>query len=101
MVIGESRTPPESITIVDRHFGGPWTEIKLDAVCYYLECYTKALSRMRFDLWYVDGFAGAGDRTNEKLTGGLLERQPMKWVTETLPGSAKRAMAPSPLTPLA
>jgi three-Cys-motif partner protein len=92
MTIDESRAPPESITVVDHHFGGPWTEIKLDAVCYYLECYTKALSRKQFDLWYVDGFAGTGDRTNEKLTGGLLERQPMKWVTETLPGSAKRAM---------
>jgi three-Cys-motif partner protein len=92
MTIDESRATPESITMVDHHFGGPWTEIKLDAVCYYLECYTKALSRKQFDLWYVDGFAGTGDRTNEKLTGGLLERQPMKWVTETLPGSAKRAM---------
>jgi three-Cys-motif partner protein len=74
------------------HFGGPWTELKLDAVSYYLECYTKALSQRQFDLWYVDVFAGTGDRTNEKLTGGLLERQPLKWVTETLPGSAKRAM---------
>jgi hypothetical protein len=92
MTIDESRATPESITMVDHHFGGPWTEIKLDAVCYYLGCYTKALSRKQFDLWYVDGFAGTGDRTNEKLTGGLLERQPMKWVTETLPGSAKRAM---------
>src|SRR5947209_12496755 len=78
--------------MVEHHFGGPWTEIKLDAVCYYLECYTKALTPKQFDLWYVDVFAGTGDRTNEKLTGGLLERQPMKWITETLPGFAKRAM---------
>jgi hypothetical protein len=66
--------------------------IKLDAVCYYLEGYTKALTQKKFDLWYVDVFAGTGDRTNEKLTGGLLERQPVQWVTETLPGSAKRAL---------
>lgn len=78
--------------MVDHHFGGPWTELKLDAVCYYLECYTKALTQKNFDLWYVDVFAGTGDRTNEKLAGGLLERQPVQWVTETLPGSAKRAM---------
>jgi three-Cys-motif partner protein len=92
MTIGESRATPESITMVDHHFGGPWTEIKLDAVCYYLECYTKALSQRQFDLWYVDVFAGTGDRTNGKLTGGLLELEPVRWVTETLPGSAKRAM---------
>ncbi len=78
--------------MVDHQFGGPWTELKLDAVCYYLECYTKALTPKKFDLWYIDAFAGTGDRTHEKLTGGLLEREPMKWVTETLPGSAKRAM---------
>jgi three-Cys-motif partner protein len=78
--------------MVEHHFGGAWTELKLDAVCYYLQCYTKALSQKNFDLWYVDVFAGTGDRTSEKLAGGLLERQPVQWVTETLPGSAKRAM---------
>jgi three-Cys-motif partner protein len=78
--------------MIEHQFGGPWTEIKLDAVCYYLECYTKALTQRQFDLWFVDVFAGSGERTNERLTGGLLESQPMKWVSETLPGSAKRAM---------
>jgi hypothetical protein len=73
MVAGESRATPESITMVDHRFGGPWTEIKLDAVCYYLECYTKALSRKQFDLWYVDAFAGIGDRTNEKLPVDLRD----------------------------
>src|SRR5262249_54532640 len=43
-------------------FGGPWTEIKLDAVQYYLECYSKALKRVGFDLTYVDAFAGTGSR---------------------------------------
>jgi three-Cys-motif partner protein len=78
--------------MVEHQFGGPWTEIKLDAVCYYLECYTKALSQRRFDIWFVDVFAGTGERTSERLTGGLLESKPMKWVSETLPGSAKRAL---------
>jgi three-Cys-motif partner protein len=93
MMQGESRLAiPEIVRMVEHQFGGPWTEIKLDAVCYYLECYTKVLSQRQFDLWYVDVFAGTGDRTNEKLTGGLLECQPVRWVTETLPGSAKCAM---------
>jgi len=30
--------------MVDHPFGGPWTEIKLDAVQYCLECYAKALT---------------------------------------------------------
>lgn len=47
-------------------FGGPWTEIKLDAVEYYLECYTRALKRVGFDLWYIDAFAGSGDRERER-----------------------------------
>jgi three-Cys-motif partner protein len=76
----------------EHQFGGAWTELKLDAVCYYLECYTKALSQKNFDLWYVDAFAGTGDRTEEQLAGGLLEQQPVEWITKTLPGSAKRAM---------
>jgi len=37
--------------MVDHPFGGPWTEIKLDAVQYYLECYAKALTPKKFDLW--------------------------------------------------
>jgi three-Cys-motif partner protein len=81
-----------AIPMTEHNFGGPWTEIKLDAICYYLECYTKALSQRKFDLWYVDAFAGTGDRTSERLTGGIFENAPMRRVAETLPGSAKRAL---------
>jgi three-Cys-motif partner protein len=81
---------------VEHDFGGAWTEIKLDAVEYYLKCFTGALSRMRFDLWYVDAFAGTGDRNEQQLTGGLLENKPVEWVTKTLPGSAKRALNVEP-----
>jgi hypothetical protein len=63
--------------MIEHHFGGPWTELKPDAVCYYVECYTKALSRKQFDLWYVEAFAGAGERTNERLFGGL-DQQPIE-----------------------
>src|SRR3982074_1713951 len=45
----------------------------------------QSAQRAAIDIWYIGVFAGAGDRTNEKLTGGWLEIQPMKWVTETLP----------------
>jgi hypothetical protein len=45
---------------MSHRFGGPWTELKLDAVEYYLQCYTRALTYARMDIWYVDAFAGAG-----------------------------------------
>ncbi len=48
--------------MVGHRYGGTWTELKLDAVTYYLECYTKALTHRRFILWYIDAFAGTGDR---------------------------------------
>jgi hypothetical protein len=35
--------------MIEHTFGGPWTEIKLDAVQYYLECYTRALKRVDID----------------------------------------------------
>ena len=81
--------------VVGHRFGGPWTEIKLDAVQYYLQCYTKALAHI-FDLYYIDAFAGSGDRTEEREVGGILEGRPIETVVETLDGSAKRALSISP-----
>ncbi|MFB0491259.1 three-Cys-motif partner protein [Methylobacterium sp. OAE515] len=80
-------------TAIPHAFGGAWTEIKLDAVSYYLECYTKALSNTSFDLWYIDAFAGTGSREAEKEIGGLFEGRPRETVIETLAGSARRALA--------
>jgi three-Cys-motif partner protein len=77
-------------------FGGPWTEIKLDAVEYYLKCYTKALKRVGLDLWYIDAFAGSGDRETERQVGGIFEGAPIETVRETLAGSARRALSVQP-----
>jgi three-Cys-motif partner protein len=82
--------------MVEHPFGGPWTEIKLDAVEYYLKCYTKALKRVGFDLWYIDAFAGTGTRDSERVVGGLFEGIPIQTVKETLAGSARRAVAVRP-----
>lgn len=41
-------------------FGGPWTEEKLEILEAYLDAYTTALKNQRFNLWYVDAFAGSG-----------------------------------------
>jgi three-Cys-motif partner protein len=77
-------------------FGGPWTEIKLDAVEYYLGCYTNALQHWPFDLWYVDAFAGTGSRTVERLDGGLFDGRPIEPMREVLAGSARRALSVKP-----
>lgn len=82
--------------MVEHSFGGPWTEIKLDAVEYYLQCYTKALKRVHFDLTYVDAFAGTGTRDIEQRVGGLFEGAPIETVKQTLAGSARRAIAVVP-----
>jgi three-Cys-motif partner protein len=77
-------------------YGGPWTEVKLDAVQYYLECYAKALSAAGMETWYIDAFAGTGDRETERTIGGLLEGGPLEQIIETLDGSARRAMKVQP-----
>ncbi|MBI3703768.1 MAG: three-Cys-motif partner protein TcmP [Rhizobiales bacterium] len=82
--------------MVEHSFGGPWTEIKLDAVEYYLQCYTKALKRVKFDLTYIDAFAGTGTRDIEKRVGGLFEGAPIETIKQTLAGSARRAIAVRP-----
>jgi three-Cys-motif partner protein len=82
--------------MVEHPFGGPWTEIKLDAVEYYLQCYTKALKRVGFDLTYIDAFAGTGTRDVKQTVGGLFEGAPIETVKQTLAGSARRAIAVRP-----
>ena len=77
----------------EHKFGGPWTEVKLDTVMYYLECYTKALSFKTFELWYIDAFAGSGSREVETLKGGIFEGKPISVEREILAGSARRALA--------
>lgn len=85
----------------EHRFGGSWTEIKLNAVSDYLNFYTAALRAKPspadpFETWYVDAFAGTGDRTVDgepvglfTLGEGLLDRA-------RLEGSARRALAIDP-----
>jgi three-Cys-motif partner protein len=44
-------------------FGSPATELKLSVVEAYLHAYTKALQGKFPQLWYIDAFAGTGERT--------------------------------------
>jgi three-Cys-motif partner protein len=93
---GAKKPPSPSPNGTHWNGGGPWTEIKLDAVAYYLECYAKALTPVGFDLWYADAFAGSGARQATRVSGGFFEGGPLQVVTETLAGSARRALAINP-----
>lgn len=84
----------------EHRFGGGWTEIKLNAVSDYLSFYTRALQASPspenpFETWYIDAFAGTGDRTVDVdhgmfvEPGGVMERV-------RLEGSARRALAIEP-----
>lgn len=55
----------------DQHFGGVWTEIKIEMVGKYLSAYTQALKYQPspsrpFKLIYIDAFAGTGQYNNKE-----------------------------------
>lgn len=85
----------------EHKFGGGWTEIKLNAVSDYLNFYTRALqaspsSENPFETWYVDAFAGTGDRTIETNTDSLFSMEGGTLDRVRLEGSARRAIAVDP-----
>ncbi len=85
----------------EHEFGGAWTELKLDAISDYLSFFTVALKNKPkpespFQLWYVDAFAGTGERTVSREVGGLFEGRPSEVEKIQLDGSAKRALATDP-----
>lgn len=85
-------------TIVEQghRFGGAWTELKLDAVHYYLGFFTTVLRTMPFELWYIDAFAGSGSRIEMRETGGLLDGKPNGTSSKQMAGSVMRALSVDP-----
>ena len=77
-------------------FGGPWTEIKLDAISEYLNFYQNALKNRGFETWYIDAFAGTGERHATVTKGGIFDDAPVEEVEQVLAGSAKRALEINP-----
>jgi three-Cys-motif partner protein len=51
------------MTNSDHEFGGVSTDLKLSVVESYLQTFTKALRSHFRQLWYIDAFAGTGERT--------------------------------------
>lgn len=75
---------------VDIHrFGGPWTAIKLDILDQYLRAYTTALKNQKFDLLYIDAFAGTGTYAQQSDDTDKYDIEPRK-------GSATLALQLSP-----
>lgn len=54
-----------------QHFGGEWTQTKLNIFTNYLEAYLKALKNQKFDKIYIDAFAGTGKIVTQE--GEMLE----------------------------
>lgn len=81
---------------VAHRFGGVWTEIKLKALTEYLDFYQKALRNQDFDTWYIDAFAGTGDRHAELQRGGIFEGAPIERLEHILDGSARKALKIDP-----
>lgn len=77
---------------VAHRFGGIWTEIKLKALSDYLWFYQNALKNKSFETWYIDAFAGTGDRHAELKQGGIFENSPIEHVERIVDGSARKAL---------
>lgn len=85
----------------DHRFGGPWTEVKLNAVTDYLRFFTSALRHQPsvtspFETWYVDAFAGTGDRVIETRSASMFESARDTFDRARLEGSARRALRVDP-----
>jgi three-Cys-motif partner protein len=83
---------------VEHPFGGDWTDQKLTVLGQYLRFFTTALRRQGFELMYIDGFAGSGGRTVERI---ISRTSPLFGTIESsekieAPGSARIALETDP-----
>jgi three-Cys-motif partner protein len=89
---------------IDHTFGGYHTDLKLSAVEKYLRAYTRALGRSakasgtKFELWYIDAFAGTGYRTinHPARPRGLFGEEAQPETRELRKGSAEIALGITP-----
>jgi three-Cys-motif partner protein len=75
-------------------FGGPWTVEKLDALRAYLIGYAQALKNQPFRRYYIDAFAGTGDRAVKRQEAASLMEIPELDVMTN--GSARLALEIEP-----
>ncbi len=58
---------------MSNHFGGEWTEIKINVFKKYLKAYMQIMKGKPWKLIYFDGFAGSGDIHSKKETEKVIE----------------------------
>lgn len=75
--------------MVQKPFPTKGTFKKLDVLAAYLDAYTTALKKQRFELLYVDAFAGTGE-IPLRDGGGLLDG--VEEIDPVIEGSAQRAL---------
>ena len=85
------------MTISDHEFGGVSTDLKLSMVQGYLSAFTTALRGRFSELWYIDAFAGTGERTVrlEATAANLFDDEAPERV-ERRRGSAQIALDTKP-----
>jgi three-Cys-motif partner protein len=71
-----------------QEFGGAWSVLKVAAVEKYLQAYAQVMSQQRFELSYIDTFAGSGSFT----FGDEIPLMPGDEAARVYAGSVKRAM---------
>lgn len=81
-------------------FGGSWTTLKLDVMERYFGSFAIALKNMPFACWYVDAFAGTGERSdsrreNAQALGNLFGEEASD-VSEAKDGSVRLALKIEP-----
>lgn len=89
------------MSVSEHHFGGAWTEVKLDVIQDYLRYYNTVLQQQPsperpFKRWYIDAFAGSGTRTAKIARGGLFDPGPLRVEEIEVAGSAQRALDVDP-----
>jgi three-Cys-motif partner protein len=83
-------------------FGGEWTDDKLEVMRRYFSAYAMALKNQAFGRWYVDAFAGTGERTDRQISDGETPGQVSLFaddapeVVETKDGSVRIALGIEP-----
>lgn len=78
-------------------FSGPWTKQKLEILTEYLSRYTTVLKNQKFQLTYVDAFAGTGyinvNSPDARQSSPLLQDAVDDDAASVLKGSTQRALA--------
>jgi three-Cys-motif partner protein len=85
---------------VAHEFGGDWTDLKLEVMAAYFRAYATALKNQNFECWYVDAFAGTGERIDRRdsLTGdsGSLFGEEAAAIASAKDGSVQIALKIDP-----